>query len=332
MDYKKIEEINSVEFSLDILKSNHPVVIRGIVSDWPIVKKSSDPIEKINEYLLYFYESDRIIAFASKPEAGNKFTYGQNNNQMSFEQLESTLDLVLDTINESQNLSNPATIYMGSTTLDYVLPGFDNDNNFFIGDVNPLKSIWVGNQTIVPPHFDVPDNIAFVCAGTRKFTLFPPSQLENMYIGPLELTPAGQPISLVDIENPNFEKFPKFKEAQSYGQSALLEPGDGIFIPSLWWHQVQSFGDLNILINYWWRDIPSYMGNPMDALMHSIISLRDLPEHQKINWLNMFNHYVFNFDKKNFGHIPDELNGSHKEINDELAKDLRTLLLKNLNR
>ena len=52
---------------------------------------------------MYFYESDRIIAFASKPEAGNKFTYGQNNNQMSFEQLESTLDLVLDTINESQN-------------------------------------------------------------------------------------------------------------------------------------------------------------------------------------------------------------------------------------
>ena len=153
-----------------------------------------------------------------------------------------------------------------------------------------------------------------------------------MYIGPLELTPAGQPISLVDIENPDFEKFPKFKEAQSYGQSALLEPGDGIFIPSLWWHQVQSFGDLNILINYWWRDIPSYMGNPMDALMHSIISLRDLPEHQKLNWLNMFNHYVFNFDKKNFGHIPDELNGSHKEINDDLAKDLRTLLLKNLNR
>jgi hypothetical protein len=74
------------------------------------------------------------------------------------------------------------------------------------------------------------------------------------------------------------------------------------------------------------------MGNPMDALMHSIISLRDLPEHQKQNWINMFNHYVFNFDNKNFDHIPAELNGSHKEINDDLAKELRTLLLKNLNR
>ena len=58
----------------------------------------------------------------------------------------------------------------------------------------------------------------------------------------------------------------------------------------------------------------------------------DLPEHQKQNWINMFNHYVFNFDNKNFDHIPGELNGSHKEINDDLAKELRTLLLKNLNR
>ena len=44
------------------------------------------------------------------------------------------------------------------------------------------------------------------------------------------------------------------------------------------------------------------------------------------------NNYVFNFDNKNFDHIPGELNGSHKEINDDLAKELRTLLLKNLNR
>jgi len=332
MPYKNLNEINANEFSLDILQSENPVVIRGIVSDWPIVKKSADTIEKICEYLLYFYESDRIIAFASKPEKGNKFTYGNNQNQMSFEQLESTLDLVLETISESRKINNPGTIYMGSTTLDYVLPGFDKDNNFFIGDVNPLKSIWVGNKTIVPPHFDVPDNIAFVCSGKRKFTLFPPSQLKNMYIGPLELTPAGQPISLVDIENPDYDKHPKFKEAEALGMQAVLEPGDGIFIPSLWWHQVESFGDLNILVNYWWRDIPSYMGNPMDALMHSIISLRDLPEHQKENWINMFNHYVFNFDNKNFDHIPAELNGSHKEINDDLAKELRTLLLKNLNR
>ena len=185
MSYKPIKEINASNFSLDILSSIEPVVIRGIVKDWPLVAKAREGIQKISEYLLCYYENDRIIAFASKPELGKKFTYGSNDNQMSFEKLESTLDLILETISESSKSVNSGTVYMGSTTLDYVLPGLDKDNNLSIGDANPLKSIWVGNQTIVPPHYDVPDNIAFVCAGTRKFTLFPPSQLKNMYVGPL---------------------------------------------------------------------------------------------------------------------------------------------------
>ena len=332
MEYKPLNEINTNDFSLDIFNANEPLVIRGIASDWPLVKRASEDIQKISEYLLCYYENDRIIAFASKPEFGNKFTYGSNDNQMSFEQLESTLDLVLETISESSKLDNPGTVYMGSTTLDYVLPGFDKDNNLFMGEASPLKSIWVGNKTIVPPHYDVPDNIAFVCVGTRRFTLFPPSQLKNMYVGPLEHTPAGQPISLVDIDNPDLIKFPKFEEAMEHGLSAELGPGDGIFIPSLWCHQVQSFGNLNILVNYWWRNVPSFMGNPMDALMHSILSIRDLPEHQKENWANMFQHYVFKNIDRNFEHIPEKLNGSHKKIDDDLAKKLRALLLKNLNR
>ena len=44
MEYKILNEINASDFSLDILQSENPVVIRGIVSDWPIVKKSTDTI------------------------------------------------------------------------------------------------------------------------------------------------------------------------------------------------------------------------------------------------------------------------------------------------
>ena len=96
MSYKPIKEINASNFSLDILSSIEPVVIRGIVKDWPLVAKAREGIQKISEYLLCYYENDRIIAFASKPELGKKFTYGSNDNQMSFEKLESTLDLILE--------------------------------------------------------------------------------------------------------------------------------------------------------------------------------------------------------------------------------------------
>ena len=36
--------------------------------------------------------------------------------------------------------------------------------------------------------------------------------------------------------------------------SAELQPGDAIFIPSLWWHQVESLSAVNGLVNYWWTD------------------------------------------------------------------------------
>ena len=332
MEYKSLKEINAADFNLEKTKLNMPFVVRGLVEDWPLVKKSNEPISEISKYLLYYYESNRVIAFANKHEDGNKFTYADSHNRKSFEQLESTLDLILETIGKSNELGNPGTIYMGSTSLDYVLPGFEKENTFITEGIEPLKSIWIGNKTIVPPHFDVPDNIAFVCTGSRKFTLFPPEQIKNLYMGPIEFTPAGQPISMVDIEDPDFEKYPNFKDAMDEGLTATLYPGDAIFIPSLWWHQVESFGDLNILINYWWRSTPSFMGNPMDGLLHSLMSIRDLPDHQKEYWRNLFNFLIFDYKEENFSHIPDDIAGSLGAIDDKQARAIRSMLIANLNR
>ena len=330
--YKPISEIKKSEFNFDLFDTNQPVVIRGLVEDWPLVKASSSNVENLVSHILCYYEGDRVLAFVSSPESGNKFTYANSDTRKSFSEMETTLDLLLETILELKDKENPSTAYMGSTSIDYVLPGLSKDNNFDINNESPIKSIWIGNSSVVPPHFDVPDNIAFVCSGKRRFTLFPPDQVKNLYVGPLEFTPAGQPISLVDIYEPDLSKFPKFEEAKDLGQSAELLPGDAIFIPSLWWHQVESFGPLNILINYWWRDVPSFMGNPMDALMHSILSVRDLPDYQKQNWINMFQHYVFNYENKNFDHIPKDIHGAVGNIDDNLAKKIRALLLNNLNR
>ena len=130
-----------------------------------------------------------------------------------------------------------------------------NDLDFF--ETETLVSLWLGNQALVAPHFDFPENIACVVSGKRKFTLFAPDQISNLYPGSVDFTPSGQPISMVNTRHPERDKFPDFSIAESNAICAELNAGDAIYIPSMWWHQVESFSPYSALVNYWWRVTPS---------------------------------------------------------------------------
>ena len=87
---------------------------------------------------------------------------------------------------------------------------------------------------------------------------------------------------MVDLHRPDFERFPRFREALAHAQPAELGPGDAIHIPSLWWHHVEALGSFNAMINYWWNAVPSFMDTPMNTLLHAMLSLliacRTLPQ------------------------------------------------------
>src|SRR5205823_11513354 len=138
--------------------------------------------------------------------------------------------------------------------VDLCMPGFrsENDLDFKSHGINPPPIIWIGNRTTASAHYDAPSNIACVAVGKRRFTIFPPDQIFNLYPGPLEPTPGGQSISVVDFKNPDFEKYPRFREALAVAHVAELEAGDAIFIPSMWWHHVEGLNAFNVLVNYWW--------------------------------------------------------------------------------
>ena len=124
-------------------------------------------------------------------------------------------------------------------------------------------------------------------------------------MGPLDKAPGGQEISTVDVANPDLAEHPKFSEALEAAQVAELEPGDALILPSMWWHHVQGLSAFNVLITHWWRDSPAQMGRPMNALLLAMMSVRDLPTHQRDAWKNLFDHYVFAHQPENFSHIPE---------------------------
>lgn len=316
----------------DVLRSTQPLVLKGLVADWPMVRAGLESSRSAIAYIRKFYRDATVGALLGAPEIEGRFFYNDDLSGFNFKPVKLKLDVMLDEVERHKDAAKPPAIYVGSTTVDTCLPGFRDENDLGFGDRQPLVSIWLGNRTRIAAHHDLPDNIACVVAGHRRFTLFPPEQLENLYIGPLDFTPAGQAISLVDFTQPDLQRYPKFAEAVKHAQVATLDPGDAIFIPSMWWHHIEALDTFNVLVNYWWRQSPAFMDSPISALMLAIMTVRDLPKAQRDAWFNLFRHYVFEADETTAAHIPESARRALSPMDADIVRDIRARLLQRLNR
>ncbi|WP_293752260.1 cupin-like domain-containing protein [uncultured Paraglaciecola sp.] len=163
-------------------------------------------------------------------------------------------------------------------------------------------------------------------------SLFPPEQIHNLYPGPLDPTPGGQAISMVDFSRPDFVKYPRFQRAIEAGQVAEMEPGDALFLPSMWWHQVEALSPFNILINYWWNTSPRYLGQATDVLKHALLGIKDCPKQEKLAWKAIFDYYIFGESDNAGKHLPEEAHGALGKIDSTIARRLRSQIINKLNR
>lgn len=315
----------------EVYASDTPLLLKGLVADWPAVKACSPSLDAAAKYLSGFWSEKPVTVYVGQGIDG-RFSYNEEFTGFNFRSGTAHLGQVFQKLAEQAKQDSDQSIYVGSTAVDHWLPGFRAQNDVAVPADDAAVSFWLGNRTRVSAHFDFPDNIACVVAGKRRFTLFPPEQLDNLYIGPIDRTPAGQAISLVDLANPDFERFPKFREALKYAMSYEMEPGDAIFIPSMWWHNVESLSDFNLLVNYWWCNSPAAMGSPITAMMHAILSVRDLTERQRRIMKHMYDYYVFEAGESVYEHIPESGRGCLAPLDERAARQLRAELLNKFNR
>jgi hypothetical protein len=319
----------------EIIAAEQPAVIKGLVRDWPLARTGSPDLAAT--YLKSFYQGRPILAFIARPERKGRFGYTADATQLDFESDRGLLNEYLDRIILHLHDDQAPSFYIGSTDVDRYLPGFRAKNDLVLNhpmfQANPpMVGAWIGNRTTALAHHDMSNNIACCLIGRRRFTLFPPEQIENLYPGPLEPTPGGQVVTMADIQVPDFERFPKLREALDAAEVAELEPGDALFYPAMWWHQVDALEAFNVMVNYWWNTSPQFMDTPQNTLLHALLSLRDRPAQEKRAWQAVFDYYVFGPAERAAAHLPEAARGNLAPMDEVKARRLRNYLLQRLNR
>ena len=321
------QQVNCLEHQQvpgQVFDSDQPCVLRGLVSHWPVVEHAKESPQSLLSYLSELATAEPVTVYEVPASAKGRVFYNQDLSGFNFSRGKAPLAAVCDEL--QRRSSEDDVLYVGSTLLDHWLPEFRSANDIDLQGREALVSLWLGGPARIAAHHDFPHNIACNIGGRRRFTLFAPEQAKNLYIGPLDFTPAGQAISLVDFANPDLEKFPRFAEAQAASIVIELEPGDAIYIPSMWWHHVESLDQVNGLVNYWWRSTPVYHGSPSNALLHAILAIKDLPDSQRQIWQQMFDDYVFNADAESLEHIPEAARGILNPVDEESARALKQQL------
>lgn len=308
-----------------------PFVVRGVAADWPLVQAGLASADAARALLAADARDRPFPASIGAAGGDGRFFYDAGMG-MNFRMVNAALPELLDAMAQAVDAPDAPAIYLSSIDIGHYFHGLGDANRLALGHRQPLASIWIGTRTCIAAHNDVPANVAVCAVGRRRFTLFPPDQFANLYLGPLENTPAGRTVSMVDVRSPDLQRFPRFAEALSAAQVTELDPGDAIFVPSLWWHHVEGLAPFNVLVNYWWRDEPRWVGNPEDALLHAILAVRDLPPQQRAQWRDLFEHYVFAPDNEVTAHLPAAAQGILAPLTAATAGQIKARLLRGLSR
>lgn len=135
---------------------------------------------------------------------------------------------------------------------DYRLPALMEERRLV------RSKFWLsGPGLITPLHYDPVETFHWVIRGRKRFLCYPPG-LGRYY--PFPFGSRAPFISQVDPDHPEPGKYPRFAGARPL--ELTIQPGEVLYLPAYWWHQVYSQGAVNISLNFVW------FASPWKSLRH----------------------------------------------------------------
>ena len=318
-----VQRVGSAAAFEAIVAAEQPVVIAGALEHWPALAAGRSSAATMNEYLKSMDTGSFIEALEAPAQTRGRFFYTPDLRGFNFSHRRRRISETLDQLLRSLGEPNAPFVAIQSLPLANHLPEFIRCNPAPFLPPQVLPRLWIGGAVCTQTHQDPEHNLACVVAGRRRFLLFPPEQVGNLYVGPID-KPFPPPLSLVDPAAPDYDRFPKFRLALDAARVAHLDAGDAIFMPKYWWHHVTSLAPYNVLVNYWWGNDARGLERPMECFLTALLAIKHLPPGERAYWRAMFDTYIFG--EQPIAHIPVALQGLLGKLDPELRARLKQQL------
>ncbi|XP_034040551.1 hypoxia-inducible factor 1-alpha inhibitor [Thalassophryne amazonica] len=248
-----------------LINKEEPVVLTDTNLVYPALKWDIAYLQENignGDFSVYVAENHKFLYFDEKKMANFKnFIPKSQRMEMKFCEF-------VDKMHKTEDMGGKERVYLQQTLNDTVGKKIIVD---FLGfnwnwiNKQQAKRNWgqltsnlllIGMEgNVTPAHYDEQQNFFAQIKGHKRCILFPPDQFKCLYPYPVHHPCDRQ--SQVDFDNPDYERFPNFKNV--FGYEAVVGPGDVLYIPMYWWHHIESLlnGGITITVNFWYKGAPT---------------------------------------------------------------------------
>jgi hypothetical protein len=248
------------EFEREFLAQGQPVVVEGGASGWPA--RTAWAPERLQERL-----AGRKVRVASS----ERDVFGYDEARAAYEHEELDIAEAVALITRARPSGRSYYLMQQSIAREFPELAADLPALEYLGGARASPHLWFGTEgNLTPLHYDMANNLFAQLVGRKSFLLFEPGDAERLY--PWPARSKHHNLSEVDPERPDLERHPQFVQAQPW--TCSLEPGDLLFLPAFWWHQVRSL-EMGVSVSIWWAPRPEQFLAPMARRIAPVLYERD---------------------------------------------------------
>lgn len=225
LQIENLQNIDGVTFLREFYSRNRPVILTDAISDWPALSRWSP------EYL-----KTKVGARPVEYQAGRDTSENYERDKDAHARTGPFSDFI-DAITSDQGNNLYLTAYNSRLNGEALKPLWE-DVGFLSelmqpGGAHDRGMMWIGPAgTYTPPHHDLTNNLLIQLVGRKRVALVAPSGSPQIYNDQHVFS------RIHDLTSVDLQRFPAARGLPVV--EVDLMPGEMLFIPIGWWHQVLS--------------------------------------------------------------------------------------------